>query len=218
MGGGSHAGVGRNSAPSTVTVPPAAPCPQRQEIKETCGQEGRARGCPWHSLPALELRCVHPAGHQHQAVSCSSPRQCWAGKERGREGRGQAGLCGMGVFLQFSGSQFPSCLWKTWLLCLWEALPGDWMEALTPGQQPWLGTAPGVGLPTPQVGSARSCWGATGGEDFHSPWSSQLQAEDRGTWAEAAAALRPHSIPWVPKPREPQCAAASCPQRGSEPT
>lgn len=65
MAGGSHAGVGRNSAPSTVTVPPAAPCPQRQEVKETCGQEGRARGCPWHltACPGAQVcpSCGAPA-------------------------------------------------------------------------------------------------------------------------------------------------------------
>lgn len=190
------------------------PLPKGRRQRGPAGRRAGPRGYPQHPIPALELSCVHPAGLQPLTVICSSPQQHWGGEKGGREGGGQAGLCGKGVFPQLSSSQFLSCLCKAWLLSLWEALLGGRREPLTPSHQPWLGSSPRSG------GSPHLRWAGpdAAGEPqqgkvpspAHS--SKQRTGDNRGTWAEAPVALRPRSIPWVPKPREPQCAAASCPQ------
>lgn len=91
-----------------------------------------AQVCPYRRVPALCCELQLPTAALGRA----------GGTDGGREGGGQAGLCGKGVFLQLSSSQFPSCLCEAWLLCPWEELLGGWREPLTPGHQPWLGSSP----------------------------------------------------------------------------
>lgn len=196
--------MGRHAAPS-VTVPPAAPSPEAGGTGslQRWGQQGWALGtpvactaCPGAqvclSRRAPALRCELQLLQQHQG---------------GRtEGGGHAVMGGKGVFCSSAvpgfqaGSARPGCLW--------EALPGGWRQPLTPGHQPWPGSSPRSGAVHTSGGQCQRLPGSHSRGRFPSPAHSSKQR----TGGMRATGARGQQLLALPKPREPQSAAASCPQ------
>lgn len=205
--------MGRHAAPR-VTVPPAAPCPKAGGTGglQRCGQEGWALGtpmapaarpgaqaCPSRRAPAL--RCQRQLPQQH--------------REGRREGGGRAGLCGKGVFSSSAVPSFQAGSARPG--CLWEAPPGGWRQPLTPGHQPWPGSSPRSGAVHTSGGQCQRLPGSHRRGRFPSPAHSSKQGtgDMRVTGACGQQLLQLRGLTLflaLPKPREPQSAAASCPQ------